>query len=312
VSWVVTSEVDPRPRRTSAQRAVRVLRNPRLLAAAVRRRVRDSRLTVITKDLPLEGLGLEIGPSHNPLLPKSAGYNIRTADHLDQAGLIAKYGSYKSTAKIEVVDYILGEGRLTESIDDRFDYIVASHVMEHTVCLVSFLQDCEALLEPGGVLSLALPDKRYCFDRFRERSSLGRVIDVFRLGPSVHSEGSVLEHNLFNVDRDGKGYWSQHASGTFRFRYSRERALETAATAARGEYIDTHNWVMTPHHLRLLLFDLYELGFIGLREKTFHDTLGHEFFITLSVDGAGPGLTREELVVRSARELMLSENLSFD
>lgn len=183
--------------------------------------------------------------------------------------------------------------------------------MEHTVCLVSFLQDCEALLQPGGVLSLALPDKRYCFDRFRERSSLGRVIDVFRLAPSVHSEGSVIEHNLFNVDRDGKGYWPQDASGTFRFRYSRQRALETAATAVEGEYVDTHNWVMTPHHLRLLLLDLYELGFIGLREKTFHETVGHEFFITLSVDGDGPGITREELVVLSARELMSSESLTF-
>jgi SAM-dependent methyltransferase len=315
----VTCDVDPRPERTPAKRAVRLLRDPRLLVPAIRRRARstpwsppvESRLAVITKDLPLDGLGLEIGPSHNPLLPKSAGYNIRTADHLDQDGLIAKYGSYKSTANIEFVDYVIGSGRLTESVDDRFDYIVASHVMEHTVCLVSFLQDCEALLKPGGVLSLALPDKRYCFDRFRERSSLGRVVDVFRLDLPVHTEGSVLEHNLFNVDREGKGYWSKRSSGTFKFRYSKEWARNTAATAVAGEYVDTHNWVMTPHHLRLLLLDLHTLGFIGLREKTFHDTIGHEFFITLSADGVGPGLTREELAVRSATELMSSETLSF-
>jgi hypothetical protein len=34
----------------------------------------------------LTGLGLEIGPSYNPLLPKSEGYRVRTADHLDATG----------------------------------------------------------------------------------------------------------------------------------------------------------------------------------------------------------------------------------
>lgn len=72
--------------RTPAQRIRRLLRDPRLLAPAIHRRVRPtppppppvkSRLTVITKDLPLEGTGLEIGPSHSPLLPESAGHNVR-------------------------------------------------------------------------------------------------------------------------------------------------------------------------------------------------------------------------------------------
>ena len=41
--------------------------------------------------------------------------------------------------------------RLTESIDERFDSIVGSHVLEHTVCLITFLNDAETL--PGRAAS---------------------------------------------------------------------------------------------------------------------------------------------------------------
>ena len=36
--------------------------------------------------------------------------------------------------------------QLTDVIEDRFDWIVGSHVLEHTVCLVTFLRDAETLL----------------------------------------------------------------------------------------------------------------------------------------------------------------------
>jgi DNA replication protein DnaC len=43
---------------------------------------------------------------------------------------------------------------------------------------VCFLEDCAGLLQSGGALTLAVPDKRYSFDRFRERTAIGRVIDT--------------------------------------------------------------------------------------------------------------------------------------
>jgi SAM-dependent methyltransferase len=268
-------------------------------------------LRLITEHVDLGGLGLEIGPSHNPLLRKQEGYHVRVADYLDQEGLREKYEGLRPTGRIEEVDYVLAPGRLTESIADRFDYIVASHVMEHTVCFISFLQDCQALLRPGGVLSLVLPDRRFCFDRFRERTSIGRIIDVYRAAPSVHSEGSVLEHNLYNAGKGDLVAWSEGAPGTYHFRYAMDQALERAATAARGEYVDTHNWVFTPNYFRLLLVDLHRLGFVELREMAFHDTVGPEFFVTLSVDGPGPEQSREELVLLADREATVTDAASF-
>jgi SAM-dependent methyltransferase len=272
---------------------------------------RSERLGLITRGLDMTGAGLEIGPSHNPLVPKSAGLNIRIADHLDRAGLVAKYEGYRPTGRIEDVDFVLGPGPLTDFISERFDYILASHVAEHTVCLICFLNECEKLLQPGGQLSLAIPDRRFCFDHFRERSALGRVIDVHDAGHSVHTRGSVLEHNLNMVDKAHAVAWFAAAPGALRWRVPLEAVLERAGKAADGEYVDTHNWVMTPSHFRLLLHDLHLLGFIGLRESSFTDTVDHEFFLTLSQDGCGPDVSRNELVRRSAAEAWVHHEVQF-
>jgi hypothetical protein len=176
---------------------------------------------------------------------------------------------------------------------------------------VTFLRDAETLLRPGGILSLAVPDRRYCLDRFRERTSLGRVIDVFRAGPIVHSEGSVLEFYLSVVTKGNSISWDATHSGTFRQRHTLEEAREQAVIAA-GEYVDVHNWVFTPNHLRLLLRDLRALGFIGLREVAFHETVGSEFYVALSRDGPGPRLSRAELVRLAALEVLVAEEIAFE
>lgn len=266
----------------------------------------------MTAPINLGGLGLEIGPSWRPLLPKADGYNVRVADHLDQAGLVAKYDGIRPTKAIEPVDYVLTGPRLTDSIDARFDWIVGSHVLEHTVCLITFLREAEALLGPGGVLSLAVPDRRYCLDRFRERTSLGRVIDVFRANRVVHTEGSVLEFHLNVVAKGGSISWDVTRTGGFRPVHTLAQGRERAALAAGGEYVDVHNWVFTPNHLRLLLVDLHALGFIGLRELAYHGTVGSEFYLGLSRDGQGPEMPRDALMRLSALELHSTEKIVFE
>ena len=313
--------------RSGTRRVLRVVREPERIRPAVARRIhpppplppvpsarrlsRTERLAVITEHLDTAGAGLEIGPSHNPLLRKSDGHDIKIADHLDRSGLVAKYEGFRPTGGIEDVDYVLGPGSLTDDIPDRFDYILASHVAEHTVCLICFLNDCAELLKPGGVLSLALPDRRFCFDRFRERTALGRIIDVHDAGPSVHSRGSVLEHNLNMVDKAESVAWYDGAPGALRWRVPLWAVLQRADKATAGEYVDTHNWVLTPNHFRLLLHDLHLLGLITLRENSFIDTIDHEFFITLSTSGQGPDVTRNDLATRSSAEQFTPDNPIF-
>ena len=324
------TSVNPTSGRGSvSDRVARILRDPRRIGPAVKARVgkpagaaaaaspsagpnaastpvaatQPQRFAFMTAGIDLTGLGLEIGPSHRPLVPKAKGYNVRIADHLDAEGLRAKYGASHRVDLIEDVDYVVSGNRLTDTIHEKFDYVVASHVIEHTVCLVSFLQDAQRMLNPGGVLTLAVPDKRYCFDRFRERSSLGRVIDTYRAAPAVHTEGSAVEYFLTVVRKgDLISFWPD-APGEYSTVHTLAEAERAAGLAAEGEYVDLHNWVFTPHHFRLLIEDLRSVGLITLREKTFHDTIGSEFFIALSDDGPGPGVDRNELMRLSAEDV---------
>ena len=252
-----------------------------------------------------DGMALEIGPAHNAILPKREGFHTKTVDYLDRDGLVRKYRAFKqySPDDIEDVDYVIpAGGPMSDVIDERFDLVLASHVLEHSISMIDFLNDCTKLLAPNGVLSLVVPDHRYCFDRFRERSSIGRVIDTSSNRPSVHTVGTLTEFSLNAVRHRDTTSWSAGHQGSYRFVHDLDAVRANAARAEGDAYIDVHNWVFSPNHLRLMLEDLYALGLISVREAAFQDTIGHEFFLNLTVDGPGTGLSRESLVVRSDAE----------
>ena len=61
-----------------------------------------------------------------------------------------------------------------------------------------------------------------------------------------------------------------------------------------------------------MLQDLHALGLIRVREAAFQDTIGHEFFLNLAVDGAGTGLGREALVVLADAEQAVMDDPVFE
>lgn len=269
-----------------------------------------TRRSHIFADLAIESLAsgsfLEIGPAHNGTLRKRDGFNSKIADYLDRAGLVEKYSGFSqyNVDNIEEVDYVLMPGRpLSDSISERFDVILASHVIEHSISLVDFINDLASLLRPGGYIALIVPDKRFCFDRFRERSSLCSVIDRIGSSRKVHSAGTRAEFMLNAVMHRGTNSWAVQHEGDYSFLSSANHARHHADSANSPTYYDVHNWVFTPHHFRLLLHDLAELGYTRLREKYFHPTIHNEFFVNLALDGVGTKLSRSDLISFSELEL---------
>src|SRR5689334_17671755 len=117
-----------------------------------------------------KGIGLEIGPSHAPLAPKRKGFNVHIIDHMSKDELVKKYtGHSVELNNIEEVDYIWSGDSYAELTGKTnfYDWIIASHLIEHTPDLISFLKQCEEVLKDEGVLSLVVPDIRYHFDYFR-------------------------------------------------------------------------------------------------------------------------------------------------
>lgn len=250
------------------------------------------------------GAGLEIGPSFRPLVPKSAGGNIMIVDHADAETLRAKYRDVPGALeRIEDVDFVM-TGSLAESIPLRchFDWIVASHVIEHVADLVGFLEDCEFLLKPGGVLALAVPDKRFCFDAARGVSSLGEVLRAHAQHRTKPDRHDVLDYHMNTISRGGVFGWHEGYREPLALLYDSTEWAVAQAGRADDDYVDVHVWRFTPSSFRLLIEDLGALGRIRLREAYFSETVEHEFYVSLRTNASGPRLTRLELLTRIIEE----------
>lgn len=239
----------------------------------------------------VEGIGLEIGPSHSPLVPKRDGYEVEILDHATAEELHAKYKELgipeDKLNNIEVVDYVWSGEAMDELTGKRdyYDYIVASHVVEHTPDLVSFLSQCEAMLKPGGVLSVAVPDKRYCFDFLRPNTTTGGVMQAYYDKRICHTPGVVFDHFSTVAFRNGCHTWEKDDSSPLTFVHELDEAMVMAEKARlSNEYIDVHNWVFVPQSFRLILNDLNSVGLINLSEDKFFDTEGFEFYVLLRKD----------------------------
>lgn len=259
-----------------------------------------------------DGRGLEIGPSHSPLAPKSAGFDCVTVDHASKEVLTTKYRGLGIAEdmldRIEEVDYIWAGERLTDLIDEKFDYIIASHLLEHTVDMIAFFEDCEKLLKPGGGLTLILPDKRFCFDHFRPHTSTGRVVDAhISQDTRFHTIGTAIDSVGYMCTMESVGVsWWPGADAPLHLEAATVSRSDASVEAAyrQDEYVDLHNWVFTPASFRLLVRDLNELGFTRLRQVGGYPTSGCEFFATLKVgEDHSEQPTREALMFAMEREV---------
>lgn len=234
----------------------------------------------------LKGLGLEIGPSHSPVLPKSKGYNIEILDHLDKEGLVQKYtGHNVNLESIEEVDYVWNGGSYVETINqsERFDFIIASHIIEHTTCIIRFLNDCMTLLKPNGVLSLAIPDKRFIFDFYRPLSTVNEAINCFLHDDKRHNLGILCEYFLNVVSSGSDLSWSGRSPNDLTLIHDLDYVKANISKHKDSdEYIDAHHWVFTKSSFELLVYDLICLDFLkNLTIVKSFDVEGHEFFVTI-------------------------------
>jgi SAM-dependent methyltransferase len=258
------------------------------------------------------GFGLEIGPSHNPLAPRKEGYNIHIIDHMSRDQLIEKYRDHHvNLGNIEEVDFVWS-GENFENLTGRskyYDYIIASHVIEHTPNLIGFLQNCDSVLKNDGVVSLVVPDKRYCFDHYRPISGISKIIDAYYNDCRIHTPGSVAEYFLNVVSQSGNIAWNHTSSGEYCFVHSLADASNGIKSVTQDmAYLDVHAWCFTPSSFRLIIHDLFSLDFIPFQEVCYFETDGCEFYVTLGRNGQG--ITESRLKMLGNIELEICQPAS--
>ncbi|HEY9630110.1 MAG TPA: methyltransferase domain-containing protein [Coleofasciculaceae cyanobacterium] len=266
----------------------------------------------VLRHINSEGQGIEIGPSLNPVATKKAGYKVHIIDHMSREQLMEKYKNHPiNIENIEEVDFIWQGERYSELTGKSkfYDWIIASHVIEHTPDLIGFLCDCDTILKDDGVVSLVVPDKRYCFDHYRPITGLAKVIDSHLHKNLIHTPGTAAEYYLNVVAKAGSIAWRSSTTGDYNFVHSLEDALHGMKLVLEDKaYLDVHAWCFVPHSFRLMIHDLFCLGYIPLQEVDFFPTQGCEFYITLG--RKGKGINRSRLEMLDTIESEVSEGIS--
>ena len=141
--------------------------------------------------------GLELGPLINPVVRRDMG-EIRYIDHVDTDTLRARYATHDGfdIDAIVPIDYVSTTGSIHDTVgpDIPFDYVIASHVIEHVPDIVGWLADIRSVLKDDGVLSLAIPDHRRCFDALRSPTVTADLIHAYLTKPTTPSPRQVFDH----------------------------------------------------------------------------------------------------------------------
>ena len=231
--------------------------------------------------------GVEIGALQAPLITPQEG-NIIFVDHAGTEELKAKYASAPDVNTDDIVDVtgIWGERSLFDCVGGDFDFVLASHVVEHVPDLVTWLQEVRSILKPNGSLRLAVPDRRYTFDYYRAETRLHDVLDAYLQRARRPLPRLVLEHFSMIRTVDTAAIWRGEPPKAFE---PDQQAINAAMAIARDalfneRYHDTHCWVFTPDSFRdifeqLRLIDLAPFKIDEVMEPSLNEI---EFVVHLS------------------------------
>lgn len=275
-----------------------------------------SRSEILLASFPHGSRLIEVGPSFSPIAPKSAGWDTAVIDHLTQNGLKAKYAGLPGVDvnRIEHVDYIWHEGSLSDAVPPdlhgTFDAFIASHVIEHAPDLISFLDSAAALLKLQGVVALAVPDKRFCFDYFQPSTTTGQVLEAHEEQRSRHSRRVAFDHHAYSVISGGVVSWGQHPVAGLQLCNSLEQAQTLSDDLVReGGYIDLHAWRFSPASFELLLLELARLRKTDWQVQRITEPSGCEFFAWLQRGGIAAAAELSDEAVASRRLALLKRTL---
>lgn len=247
------------------------------------------RVQLLTEGLPLQGVGLEVAPFYRPTLLKKQ-YNIYYTDYTTASELVRKHRHLPIAEQIAEntveLDYLWHPGyMLSECVaGDKFDYAIASHVIEHVPNVIGWITQIFSVLKTGGILSLAAPDKRYTFDAYRSETQVHELIDLWLRNQSIPSPAQIFDMLSKSADVPPNSIRPAEEGIPFEKlnrNYTDQQALEYAMRSIKtGEYLDIHCSVFTAEGLKKIFIKLHELGILNIAVSE-PISYGGEFFIQL-------------------------------
>ncbi len=231
--------------------------------------------------------GLEIGPLCNPIVSKSeSAGRIGYVDIANAEKLRELNKDFETIRLDEIVetDFIVADKSLPELVGEKkYDYIIASHVIEHVPDMLGWLKELGAVLKDGGILSLAIPDKRYTFDLLRDLSTPGMLIEDYLLQRRRPGPRQIFDFAFGARTIDAASAWEGSKVKTELPHFIDLEGAYFLSKYSLEHYKDGHVNVFTPASFLDLIEITSRLDLVDFTILDFLDTAPNtdEFFVSL-------------------------------
>jgi SAM-dependent methyltransferase len=128
----------------------------------------------------IQGDGLEVGALHSPL-PLPGVARVKYVDRGSVEELRRQYPELndKPLVNVDIVD----NGEVLSTVaDGSQDFVIANHFLEHCQNPIQTVQNLLRVMKPGGILYMAVPDKRYSFDAPRPITTVDHLVEEYLQG----------------------------------------------------------------------------------------------------------------------------------
>lgn len=218
--------------------------------------------------------GLEIGPLASPIVRKDEG-PIFYLDYASTDALKSKSSTDPSVnvANVVEIDFCLEQGSLAQVAMPAapYQYVVASHVFEHVPNPIRWLEQVCNLLAPDGVVSLAIPDRRYTYDFYRASTTVAQLLSYHKDELTRPSAFQLYDHYLNVAKVDTLLAWSQDFRSITPDRYNSDEVADLLCDqSAGGRYVDCHCTVWTAEHFLTIFSQIQRLRSLPLEVSELH------------------------------------------
>lgn len=271
----------------------------------------------VMRGIGRDALILEIGGGYRPRFTKEEYPNVFHMDHSNTHELRVKYAADPSVGhlidQIQRIDFVADGSPLEEIVpaDLRFDVVFSSHAIEHQVDLIRHFASLEKLLRAGGRVIMVVPDHRCTFDVLRYPSVAGDAIAVHLRGAAVHKGKQIFEHISRTIDISLGWKIGRIDLAGARFNNPVRRGAEAIRRSEQpgAGYEDAHAWIFSPLSFRLLMLEIYMLGYTRLRPSMISYTYSNQFCVVLERDDRYSSPPNEIMDELETERLALSKRL---
>lgn len=243
--------------------------------------------------------GIEIGPLVNPMVRKHES-DVHYVDRATTEDLKKWYAKDPALNVEDIMDisYVWGEQSLAEATGgiEKFDYCIASHVIEHIPDLITWLTEISSVLKPGGIASFAVPDRHYTFDYLRAETTLADLVEAHLKKLRKPSSKHIFDHFANFADVDVMAAWDKDFKPEdLQRKNTQERIYSVCKDAIENDkYIDSHCSVFSFDSFFELLKGISELGLLDFKVKQVFPTKRGMFEFFVQLEKLDSSLSKDE------------------